>query len=144
MLNLAQLADGVKLTKTCKIKADETSTTSKTITLVVDFGKSTMQSVFNRAMTAFVIKWQGNNRKNFDRLVDGQTIDVDFGESATMVITEEMAKQAFRNSFLSKTAEQQKTEIAEMTQAMEKKIADAEAAETDETDTKDNKTNTDK
>lgn len=83
-MDLTQKIDAVKLTKQCSIKADKDSNESKKVNLEVDFSGSQLADVFNKALSATVVTWQnGQGRKNFDNLSNGQTVKVQFRAPAS-------------------------------------------------------------
>ncbi len=99
---ITETVKGVKITKTASIKPHgETDAPTKKVTLVIDFDGTTLASVFESAVRSDVIKWQGNNRDNFDNIVDGSTIQRKFSAPPVAVVTEEDGKQAFRNKLAS-------------------------------------------
>lgn len=67
-INMNEVIKGVTLTKVCSIKADGESTESKQVTLKVTYDGLTIGDVFTKALASDVIKWQNNNRKNFNNI----------------------------------------------------------------------------
>jgi hypothetical protein len=81
-MDLKQSVSGIVLTKTCKVKEDKDSATSKTITLRVKFDGVTLGDVFEKAMSETVIAWQAKARKEYEKLKDHSTVDVAFSAPA--------------------------------------------------------------
>lgn len=77
-MELSTIINGISLTKVCTIKPDSDSEESKQVTLNIRFNGVTLRDICEKAISNTVIQWQGANRKNFDRLVDKSTINVDF------------------------------------------------------------------
>ena len=83
-MNLNEVIANVTLTKVCSIKPDKDSDESKNITLRIKFDGSTLQSVFDKAVSGAVIQWQnGIGRKNFDKFKPNQIVDVQFNAPAS-------------------------------------------------------------
>lgn len=83
-MNLNEVIANVTLTKVCSIKPDKDSDESKNITLKIKFDGSTLQSVFDKAVSGAVIQWQnGIGRKNFDTFKPNQIVDVQFNAPAS-------------------------------------------------------------
>ena len=84
MINMNEVIANVTLTKVCSIKPDKDSTESKNITLRVKFDGSTLQGVFDKAVSGAVIAWQnGVGRKGFDTFKTNQTVDIQFNAPAS-------------------------------------------------------------
>lgn len=83
-MNLNEIITNITLTKVCSIKPDKDSDESKNITLRIKFDGSTLQSVFDKAVSGAVIQWQnGIGRKNFDTFKPNQVVDVQFNAPAS-------------------------------------------------------------
>lgn len=83
-INMNEVIANVTLTKVCSIKADKDSTESKNITLRVKFDGTTLQSVFDKAVSGAVIAWQnGVGRKQYDTFKSNQTVDIQFNAPAS-------------------------------------------------------------
>lgn len=83
-MNLNEVIANVTLTKVCSIKPDKDSDESKNITLRIKFDGSTLQSVFDKAVSGAVIQWQnGVGRKNFDTFKPNQIVDIQFNAPAS-------------------------------------------------------------
>ena len=83
-MNLNDVITNITLTKVCSIKPDKDSDESKNITLRIKFDGSTLQSVFDKAVSGAVIQWQnGIGRKNFDTFKSNQIVDVQFNAPAS-------------------------------------------------------------
>ena len=82
-MNMNEIITGVKLSKLCSIKPDKDSEESKQINLVIEFNGTTLQSVFEKAVSGAVIAWQnGVGRKGFDTYKSGQTVEIQFASPA--------------------------------------------------------------
>lgn len=78
-MDMNEVVKGITLTKACSIKPDKESENTKQIRLKVKFDGATLQSVFEKALSGAVIQWQnGQGRKNFDSLKDGQAVEIQF------------------------------------------------------------------
>lgn len=84
MIKMNEVISDVTLMKVCSIKPDKDSTESKNITLRVKFDGSTMQGVFDKAVSGAVIAWQnGVGRKGFDTFKNNQVVDIQFNAPAS-------------------------------------------------------------
>ncbi len=108
-----EVITNVTLTKTCSIKPDKDSDESKVINLKIKFDGTTLQSVFDKAVSGAVIQWQnGPGRKGFDTFKPNETINIQFSSpGARAQIDPETAMVAQLRSM---TPEQQKAKIQEM------------------------------
>ena len=94
-MNLNEVITNVTIAKACSIKPVKDSTESKTVTVRVKFDGVTLQSVFNKAVSSAIIQWQnGPGRKSFDRLKNGQTVDIQFVAPGRTTIDPETAMVA--------------------------------------------------
>ena len=79
MINMNEVVNGIVLSKSCSIKPDKDSTSSKTVNLRVKFDGTTIGAVFQKALSQAVIQWQnGQGRKNFDTYSNNQTVNIEF------------------------------------------------------------------
>lgn len=82
-MNMNEVISGVTLVKVCSIKPDKESENAKQVTLKVKFDGATVQSVFDKAVAGAVIQWQnGQGRKKFDELKNGQVVEIQFSSPA--------------------------------------------------------------
>jgi hypothetical protein len=112
-MNMNEVISNVTLSKTCSIKADKDSDTSKIINLKVKFDGTTLQSVFDKAVAGAVIAWQnGVGRKQYDTFKSGQVVEIQFSAPASRTqVDPETAMVAILAGL---TPEQQKAKIEEM------------------------------
>lgn len=83
---------GVVLSKVCSIKPDGDSTESKQINLSVNFDGTTLQGVFDKALSSTVISWQNTvGRKHFDEYKSGQVVKVEFKSPGRTTVDPETA-----------------------------------------------------
>ena len=73
------------------IKASKESSDSKTFTLRFKLVNVPLSDVMTNSLSKLVINWQNNNRKNFDKLVDGTSIDLDYTRPASQYVDPELA-----------------------------------------------------
>ena len=86
-MNMNEVIANVTLTKVCSIKPDKESDESKNITLRIKFDGSTLQGVFDKAVSSAVIQWQnGVGRKHFDTFKSGQVVEIQFTSPAKTTI----------------------------------------------------------
>ena len=84
MINMTEVIANVTLSKVCSIRADKDSTEKKMINLRVKFDGTTIQSVFDKALSGAVIAWQnGVGRNNFDTYKPGQVVEIQFSAPAS-------------------------------------------------------------
>ena len=89
-MDLNQIVNNVKLSKTCSISPDKDSNESKSINLEVTFDNVTLADVFTKAMSQTVIAWQnGIGRKKFTDWTDKQSVKVQFKAPASSTIDPE-------------------------------------------------------
>jgi hypothetical protein len=78
------------VTKMCSIKKDGKSIESKQINVKVNFVDVDLDDVIQKAISSTIITWQnGHGRKQFDQLVNGQTIEINFGVKIVAVKSKE-------------------------------------------------------
>ena len=112
-MNLNEVIANVTLTKVCSIKPDKDSDESKNITLRIKFDGSTLQSVFDKAVSGAVIQWQnGIGRKNFDKFKPNQIVDVQFNAPASRTAID--PETAMIAKLKSMTPEEQKAYMLDM------------------------------
>ena len=89
-MNLNETITNVVLTKACSISPDNESKkegVSKLVNIKVNFNGATLQSVFDKAVSATVIQWQnGPGRSKFDEWKANQTIEIDFKAPARTTV----------------------------------------------------------
>jgi hypothetical protein len=89
-MNLNEIVKDVRISKVCSIKADADSTTIKTVTLNVYFSGVTLKDVFSKAVGGAVIQWQnGPGRKGFDKLTNGQVVNIEFKAPGRTIVDPE-------------------------------------------------------
>jgi acyl-coenzyme A thioesterase PaaI-like protein len=112
IMNMNEVIAGVTLTKACSIKADADSEQKKTINLKVKFDGALLKGVFDKALAGTVIAWQnGVGRKNFDKYVNNQVVEITFTSPASNAVDPETAMVAKLQAM---TAEEQQAYIAEL------------------------------
>jgi hypothetical protein len=134
MINMTEVIANVTLSKVCSIRADEDSTVKKNINLKVKFDGTTLQSVFDKAVSGAVIAWQnGVGRKNFDTYKAGQVVEIQFSAPASKTqIDPEVAMVA---KLASMTPVEQVAYLQEMIKkATPASTEEAEEAEEDKTE----------
>jgi len=86
-MNMNEVVTNVTLSKVCSVSPDNESKKegiTKQITVKVKFDGSTIQSIFDKAMSSTVISWQnGVGRKSFDQLKAGQVVEIQFNAPAS-------------------------------------------------------------
>ena len=121
--NTATIIKGVKITKTVSLKADESTPDDekKKINLVIDFEGVSIAQIIEAAVRSDVIKWQGANRDNFDKLVTGSTVNRKFAAPPVTVVTDEMAEAAMISKLVAfETDEERETYLAEVLAKLKK------------------------
>lgn len=112
-MELNQIVTNVVLTKVCSIKPDKDSNEVKSVTLKIRFDGVTLGDVFTKAVSQSVIQWQnGQGRRNFDSIVKGQVIEIDFKSPAKAPTVD--PETAMVNKLKGMTAEEQRTYLNEM------------------------------
>lgn len=91
-INMNETIKGVTLTKVCSIKADNGSKDSKQVTLKVTYDGLTIGDVFTKALSSDVIKWQNNNRKNFNTI--GKMVEIHAKSPGATQVDPETAMRA--------------------------------------------------
>lgn len=91
-MKLTDEVNEITLTKVCSIKAFESATDSKTITLNVKFDGVTLGDVFSKAVSSAVIQWQnGPGRKQFNNWTNQQTVEIQFKSPGKVTVDPETA-----------------------------------------------------
>lgn len=94
-MKLSETIVGVTLAKLCSVSEDDTvGGPSKSITLKVKFDGSTLQSVFDKAMSSTVIAWQTKARKQFASLKDGGVVEIQFIAPTRVTVDPETAMKS--------------------------------------------------
>lgn len=129
---LGYVLDAITITKTVKVSPFKDSPDSKKITLKIMFNKISLQSVIDAAVRSDVIRYQASARKVYNSLIDGSTVERNFSAPIrTVIITPEMAEQAFMAKLANMTPEDRLAEIQKMQDAAQKMI-DEEQAKADD------------
>lgn len=111
-MNMNELVSNVTLTKACSIKPMEGSDKSKLINLKVKFDGVILQGVFDKAMAGTVIQWQnGPGRKNFDKWVNNQTVEISFSSPGRSTVDPEQAMIAKLQTMTEEEKEAYLTEL---------------------------------
>jgi len=80
-----EVIDTFVLSKTCSVKEDKDTAVPKTINLKIRFQGATINTLAQSCLgQGVVVKWQnGRARKDFTKLVDRQTVEIDWASPAT-------------------------------------------------------------
>ena len=77
-MDTSQIVQNVVVSKWCSIKADEDATESKRCKIELTINDVTVLDMANAILKNEVIRWQGANRKKYDKLIDKATHRVTF------------------------------------------------------------------
>ena len=88
MINKDQFNTAIEtftLSKTCSVREDKDTDTPKTVHLKIKFEGATVNSLAQSCLgQGCVVKWQnGRARKEFTKLVNNQTVEIDWASPAT-------------------------------------------------------------
>lgn len=111
-MDMNEKLTGVKLTKSCKVSADEDSKASAiSVHLTVNFDGATVRDVFEKAMATTVIQWQTKARKHFTEYSNGQSVTIDFVAPARTTVD---PLEAARSWFATASQEERDAYIAKL------------------------------
>ena len=103
-MDMSEVVNGVVLSKACKVKEDEDSTSSKTVTVRVKFDGVKLSDIFEKAMGQVIIQVQAKLRKTYASLASGSTLDVNFSAPTRSSVD---PKEAVKAMLQDMSAEQQ-------------------------------------
>lgn len=94
-MDMNEVIKNVTLTKVCSIRPFKNSDEVKHVTLAIKYDGLTIGDVLAKALRQDVIAWQnGPGRKNFDKLVNGSTVNVNASRPGATTVDPETAMVA--------------------------------------------------
>jgi len=124
--------NAISITKAVKVSPFKDSPNSKTVNLKINFNNISLQSVVDSAIRSDIIRWQASARSAYDSIIDGSTVERNFSAPIrTVIITPEMAEQAFMTKLANMTPADRLAELERLQTEAQEQI-DAEQALIDE------------
>ncbi len=111
-MDMNEIVKDVTLTKVCSIRPFKGSDEVKQVTLAVKYDGLTIGDILAKALRQDVIAWQnGPGRKNFDKLVNGSTVNVNASRPGAAAVDPETAMVA---KLMTMTPEEQQEYLNEL------------------------------
>lgn len=84
-MNMSEMINGLVLSRTVKVSEDEDAKKAglfKVVHLRIKVDNVTVGDVFEKAMATVAIQWQTKARKEFSKIINGGTVDINFNAPA--------------------------------------------------------------